>query len=207
MVLHVDTAKYRDTPHRRRPRRRTSCVAGQSVFTAQSLRRSRGVSGDRFFGRTDELRELDRLISQGNRHIGLFGLRRIGKTSLLLELRDRLRLRPEVAPVFLDLELSAPAASAAHVAFRCVRCGGSNSRAAKPQAHPPWCLARPQHPRRLGKCDTPGSSSLDLGVSLVSVLAHGALQDTRLVVILDEAEVLEWRPLTRPCPTPSPYCE
>jgi hypothetical protein len=152
------------------------------------------VSGDRFFGRTEELRELDRVISQGNRHVGIFGLRRIGKTSLLYELRDRLRRRPEVAPIFLDLELSSAAGSAAHVAHRVA---DAVARVLSERGQ----LGHKEALRALSVPDDweavpPKRMIADLGVSLVNVLTHGALQGTRLVLILDEAEVLLPTPAT-----------
>lgn len=147
------------------------------------------VRGERFFGRADELRELDRIISHGNRHIGIFGLRRIGKTSMLLELADRLRLRPQVSPIFIDLELSSATKSAAHVVHRLGNAiagvlasrGGMSHRAAmRALGVPPddWQEIAAE------KLIT------DLGVRLSAALSNGALSDTRLVVILDEAEIL-----------------
>lgn len=147
------------------------------------------VRGERFFGRADELRELDRIISHGNRHVGVFGLRRIGKTSMVLELADRLRLRPQVSPIFIDLELSSAASSAAHVVHRLgvaaaevlAREGGISARAGmRALAVPPddWQAVEPD---RL---------IADLGVRLSAALRNGALSETRLIVILDEAEIL-----------------
>lgn len=46
----------------------------------------RPVTGSRFFGRTQELR---RILQGGNTNVAIMGVRRIGKTSLLLELRRR----------------------------------------------------------------------------------------------------------------------
>ena len=62
------------------------------------------VTGDRFFGRSKLLRELDRSLAQGQGHAGIFGLRRIGKTSVLRELFQRLDQRSGVVPIFVDLE-------------------------------------------------------------------------------------------------------
>lgn len=146
------------------------------------------VYGERFFGRSDELRELDRVISQGNRHVGIFGLRRIGKTSLLLELMHRLRKRPEVTPIFIDLELSSAVKSASHVAHRI-----GDSIAEIVSARSPVSLRGAR--RELGipdRWDEIAGERLitDLGVRLVSFLKRGALADTRVVVVLDEAEIL-----------------
>ena len=73
------------------------------------------VTGERFHGRAAVLRDLDRHLAKGGGDIGLFGLRRIGKTSVLLELADRLRQRDEMVPVFIDLEGTN---GAAHAAYR-----------------------------------------------------------------------------------------
>ena len=101
----------------------------EEAFRSRNLYDERDpVHGNRFFGRAEELRELDRLISHGNRHVGIFGLRRIGKTSLLLELRDRLLKRPDVLPLFVNLEVSSSAPSAAHVAWRIETASQKSSR-------------------------------------------------------------------------------
>lgn len=146
------------------------------------------VRGEHFFGRGDELRELDRIISQGHRHIGVFGLRRIGKTSLLLELADRLRRRKDVTPVFIDLELSSATDSAAHVAHRI---GNAVAYVMSERT----TLSEQEARRALGIPDVwdeidPRRLIADFGVKLVDVLTKGALADTRLVLMLDEAEIL-----------------
>jgi hypothetical protein len=148
------------------------------------------VRGDRFFGRVDELRELDRVVSHGSRHIGVFGLRRIGKTSLLLELAQRLRLRPGVIPIYLDLELSSAArsAAAAHVAHRL------GDEVAKLVADRSSLTVRGAR-RALSLPDDwtdveAGRLIATLGTSLANVLKGGALEGERLVLIFDESEIL-----------------
>jgi hypothetical protein len=147
------------------------------------------VRGDRFFGRAEELRELDRLISHGNRHIGIFGLRRIGKTSLLLELIDRLKKRPDVVPIFVNLEISSSAPSAAHVAWRL------GDAVAEVVAARSSTLSHNGARRALGIPNewtevSPATLMTSLATSLVSVLRSGVLREVRLVVMLDEAEIL-----------------
>ncbi len=46
------------------------------------------VSGNLFFGRESELAEIGQTLHYGQ-HIGIFGLRRVGKTSLLYQLREK----------------------------------------------------------------------------------------------------------------------
>jgi hypothetical protein len=75
------------------------------------------VTGDHFFGRRKELRSLERAILHG-RNPGIFGLRKIGKTSLLYALRDRLRKDSHCVSIYVDLQASAPATSAGHVAAK-----------------------------------------------------------------------------------------
>jgi cold shock CspA family protein len=58
------------------------------------------VSGRRFFGREQELAALTRAIDTGT-PIGLFGLRKVGKTSLLKKLREK---RPQDLVVYIDLQ-------------------------------------------------------------------------------------------------------
>ncbi len=90
-------------------------VIAKSISAYNLYDQREPVTGERFFGRADILRDLERKLAQGAGHVGLFGLRRIGKTSLLLELQARLRKRPDVMSIFLDLESSA---TTEHAAFR-----------------------------------------------------------------------------------------
>lgn len=58
------------------------------------------VSGRRFFGREEELATLVRNIDNGQ-HTGVFGLRKVGKTSLLYHLREK---RPRDLSAYVDLQ-------------------------------------------------------------------------------------------------------
>lgn len=163
----------------------------EEAFRSRNLYDEREpVHGSRFFGRAEELRDLDRLISHGNRHIGIFGLRRIGKTSLLLELRDRLRNRKDVLPIFVNLEISSSAPSAAHVAWRVgdgiaeIVSSQSNRRLSHNAAR--RALRVPNDWREV----EPGTLMTDLATTLAGTLSGGALQGMRLVIFLDEAEIL-----------------
>ena len=62
------------------------------------------VSGRRFFGREQELSALTRAIDSGT-PVGLFGLRKVGKTSLLKKLKEK---RPQDLVIYQDLQ-SVPA--------------------------------------------------------------------------------------------------
>ena len=59
------------------------------------------VHGDRFFGRKGDLSEIGDDVS-GSRSVGIFGLRKVGKTSLLHELRSRSSASGDVV-LYLDL--------------------------------------------------------------------------------------------------------
>jgi hypothetical protein len=143
------------------------------------------VTGERFFGRADLLRDLDRKLAQGAGHLGIFGLRRIGKTSLLLELQERLRKRPDVVPLFVDLERST---TVEHVAFRVgeqlAKVVAAKSPLSERAARRALSLPDDWHgvePLRL---------IADLGDTLKNLLTDGVLSSVRLVLILDEAEIL-----------------
>ncbi|OCQ91077.1 hypothetical protein BCD67_21880 [Oscillatoriales cyanobacterium USR001] len=58
------------------------------------------VQGRRFFGRETELQNIMRSIDEGQ-HIGIYGLRKVGKTSLLYKLKEK---RPQDLVVYIDLE-------------------------------------------------------------------------------------------------------
>jgi len=81
------------------------------IATAAHLRRipdpyefAREVGGNRFFGRADELIELQDFIRSG-KHAAVFGLQRVGKTSLIKESFSR--AYPEISqrPVFIEVNL------------------------------------------------------------------------------------------------------
>lgn len=58
------------------------------------------VSGRRFFGREAELHTLMRNIDDGQ-HVGIYGLRKVGKTSILHQLKHK---RPQDFVVYVDLQ-------------------------------------------------------------------------------------------------------
>jgi len=58
------------------------------------------VSGRRFFGREIELQNLMRNIDDGQ-HTGIYGLRKVGKTSLMYQLQEK---RPQDLVVYIDLQ-------------------------------------------------------------------------------------------------------
>ncbi|WP_175473745.1 ATP-binding protein [Curtobacterium sp. MCBA15_013] len=72
------------------------------VFTRNLFYETGPVSGDRFFGRRELLQSLRDDILHG-RVAGLFGLRKAGKTSVLMQLASDLEGR-SIVSVFMDLE-------------------------------------------------------------------------------------------------------
>lgn len=68
--------------------------------------RSPVTQGGDFFGRASLLRQLERNIIQGQSHVALFGLRKIGKTSFILRLREALRNREAGLIAQADLQRS-----------------------------------------------------------------------------------------------------
>ena len=62
------------------------------------------VSGRKFFGREQELAELLKNVDTGN-HTGIFGLRKVGKTSLLKQLKEK---RQSDLVIYLDLLATPP---------------------------------------------------------------------------------------------------
>lgn len=64
------------------------------------------TQGRDFFGRTPLLRQLERNITQGQSHVALFGLRKIGKTSFIFRLREALRNREAGLIAQADLQRS-----------------------------------------------------------------------------------------------------
>lgn len=143
------------------------------------------VTGERFYGRAAILRDLDRHIAKGGGDIGIFGLRRIGKTSLLLELADRLKQREAIVPVFIDLEGTS---GAAHVANRLAQ-ELAIGIAAHGTLTEKQALAALQLPKDWASAE-PELLIASVGDALRGALTRGVLQDQRLVLMLDEAESL-----------------
>ena len=79
-------------------------VLGQYLGRRDLYAGNMPVSGPRFFGRTRKLRELADRVQMGQ-FVGIYGLRKMGKTSLLYQLRDQ-QLQTE-AIAYVDLEKSA----------------------------------------------------------------------------------------------------
>jgi hypothetical protein len=159
------------------------------VLAAQNLFDERTpVHGETFFGRGADLREIDQIVFQGGRHVGVFGLRRIGKTSLLFELADRLRRRPDVTPIYIDLETSSAARSAAHVAYRVLYAiaGVLSERSGMSKAAARRALSVPD----AWEAEAPEQFVTRLATSLHNIMTEGTLSDSRIVLILDEAEIL-----------------
>lgn len=147
------------------------------------------VSGDQFFGRQDVLQQLLNACGEG-RHTGLWGLRKIGKTSILNQLQRRLIVTEDVLSVRLDLQTSSGSGSAGHVAHRIAgEIGAILHRA-------PWArltkdVVRDEWfglPRRWER-DHPERAIQALCDGL-SDLFSAVLNDRRLVLILDEFEVV-----------------
>lgn len=143
------------------------------------------VTGERFHGRASVLRDLDRHLVKGGGDVGLFGLRRIGKTSVLLELAERLRQRDGIVPVFIDLEGTNGAAHAANrigqeLARSMARIGTLTERQALAALQMPadWSSVEPS--LLIGR----------VADALRDALMGGILRDRRLVLMLDEAESL-----------------
>ncbi len=142
------------------------------------------VTGARFHGRADILRDLDRHLAKGGGSVGIFGLRRIGKTSLMLQLADRLRLRPDVVPVFIDLEVG----DTRHVAHRI---GEELTKALADRGS----LTERQARQALRLPEDWFDQDARVLIARVAdsvrgLLTSGVLRDHRLIVMLDEAESL-----------------
>ena len=142
------------------------------------------VTGRRFHGRADTLRDLDRHLAKGGGSIGIFGLRRIGKTSLMLELAERLRLRPDVVPIFVDLEIGETRHVAHRIGQELTKALADRGSLTEPQARQALRLPEDwyeQDARML---------IARVADSIRGLLTSGVLRDHRLVVMLDEAESL-----------------
>ncbi len=63
-------------------------VLDQWLFRRDLYRDNFPVSGSHFFGRERQLKSLFACVSEG-RHVGIFGLRKVGKTSFLWRVRDK----------------------------------------------------------------------------------------------------------------------
>jgi hypothetical protein len=153
---------------------------------SRDLYEERGPAvGGQFFGRRDALHSLTRAVSEGS-SVGVFGLRKIGKTSLLRRVVDQVRGENQLV-VFYDLQLSSAAESAGHVA-RALR----KNLMAEAGARGPEFAGRVRS--MLGSVDDawrPGTESAEI-VRLADGLTDllDSCPDLRVGVILDEIEVV-----------------
>jgi serine/threonine-protein kinase len=78
----------------------------QLRFYSRDLYQPRGpvLSPVNFFGREEMVSELTSELRSGTGHVGVFGLRKMGKTSLLYRLVDTLRRDAKVAHAHIDLQ-------------------------------------------------------------------------------------------------------
>jgi hypothetical protein len=139
--------------------------------------------GDHFFGRAKEINAMVRDVKEG-RHCGLFGLRKIGKTSILYKLRDRLSETSGVVPVFVDLQATSAEGHAGGAAWRL----GKELRKELlgidlPEADVDAMLGWSERPRG----DDARGTTVSFLHGLGNMLEH---TDQHVVVILDEIEVL-----------------
>jgi AAA+ ATPase superfamily predicted ATPase len=63
---------------------------------------SKGVTGQSFCNRRKEIEELSYYV-QNNQTVLLYSHRRRGKTSLIFELMDKLKRRPAIRSIYIDL--------------------------------------------------------------------------------------------------------
>jgi hypothetical protein len=145
------------------------------------------VTGESFFGRRNFLEMLTEKVQSGE-HVGIFGLRKIGKTSVLLELARRLSTTNDVVPVVIDLQASAAAASAAHAAFSLgsTLASVAAERSGVAENRIKTAMRLPSH-----WGDKPAGHLIsDVTDALGNLLDRGALSDMKLAIFLDEIELL-----------------
>ena len=151
------------------------------------------VSGRHFYGRELELRQIRANIDDG-RHTGIYGLRKVGKTSLLYQLRGT---RPLDLVVYVDLqEIRGPASRTAPTcsgrsAAGCTRSWPSGSC---------WTRSRSTRTLQLGAVRTytairqPQNNALrfdeDLSRLLDALDADPTLPDIKVVITIDELEYM-----------------
>ena len=145
------------------------------------------VTGPAFFGRRTFLRMMDERVSAGE-HLGIFGLRKIGKTSLLLEFNSRVSARSDWVTVVADVQASAAANSAAHVAFNVGT--AIATRASERSTMTEDRMLRAMHlPERWSEV-APEILVSDVCDAIRKLLTDGILKSSRVVIILDEIELL-----------------
>lgn len=157
------------------------------LFTRNLYDERTPVTGYQFFGREEALGQLERTIKEG-RHSGIFGLRKIGKTSLLRELQLRCRLRANLRVAVVDLQASSSAPSAGQIAHRI-------GRQVVEELFATTELARSDIRRDLDlpqKWSGNGPREMIDRVceGLAQSLTEGLLEGTNLALVLDEAEIL-----------------
>lgn len=145
------------------------------VFQRDLYKGNFPVSGRRFFGREREIGLLNQSINDG-RSIGIFGLRKSGKTSLLYQLR---LIRKEDVVAYVDPEAS-PRADCAWICWKAVQ---------------EWANQRQQEAKDLVLCKVRSDKDLpdfleviQLFASDVQYLMSTLLPDAKLILMIDEIE-------------------
>jgi len=150
---------------------------------------NRPVSGRMFFGREEELRTLARAIDDGN-FAGVFGLRKVGKTSFLYQMRDRRRSDTLAYYDLQDLPIEER-----HTRFLLWKLGselGQNLLRKFPDQaqHASLKLAGMRnYPTGSREADKV-SRYFDEDVTTMLTVLNRAREGSRVVVLLDEIEVL-----------------
>lgn len=142
------------------------------------------VSGEAFFGRRDMLRRLEEAVLAGQA-VGLFGLRKIGKTSLMRELENRLKRKSYVMPIHVDLQTAPTTVDVIHrVATAVAERFALEQEISSDRAR--RTLRLPEEPEDMD----PERYATRLGEVLRNLLTGGAFADMHVVLLLDEIELL-----------------
>ena len=99
-IVPIDSASLAEVPYDQDPSNVLRPVLDQWLSRRDLYRFNYPVYGRRFFGRELDLQRLMRDIDDGH-NVGVFGLRKVGKTSLLLQLRE---LRPQDIVIYFDVQ-------------------------------------------------------------------------------------------------------
>jgi hypothetical protein len=167
-------------------------LLGQYLGQRDIYSSTHAVSGRRFFGREQLLRQLTDLVHQGQ-FLGIFGLRKMGKTSLVYQLRDE-KLRGE-AVAYVDLQASATSSTRDCTPLYWELEHDLYTRL-KEQPHAGSELLRLGQVERFSDLGEQGTTKASLHFnedmrSFLDALRSGTLEGiNRLVIVLDELERL-----------------
>ncbi|HOX45661.1 MAG TPA: ATP-binding protein [Myxococcota bacterium] len=187
VYLPLDSCRMKSWMSSGHPSEEFRAILQERMYARDFFDRSGPVNGREFFGRKRILQDIASQLSRGS-HLGLYGLRKVGKTSIIKTLLERREsLCPDLFFVHLDL-LAAPETNRTHH-FLLHLIAKNMKEAVEASPARSWFRSIGHQPRydQITDFET-FERSFDSDIR--TILSEFSDQKKRLVIILDEIERL-----------------